>query len=51
MVHKNPSKPWSRQMSATRPSTALLTTFVLAAAALFAAAATPLLHIAAGVIA
>lgn len=38
-------------MSATRPSNALLTTFVLAAAALFAVAVTPLLHIAAGVVA
>ena len=38
-------------MTATRPSLFLMTAFVLAAAALFAAAASPVLHVAASVVA
>ena len=38
-------------MTATRPSIALMTTFVLASAALFAVAASPILQIAASVVA
>jgi len=38
-------------MTATRPSTLVMTTFVLAAAALFVSAAAPILQIAASVIA
>lgn len=37
-------------MTATRPTTFLMTAFVFAAAALFAAAATPVLQIAAQVV-
>ncbi len=37
-------------MSAARPSAALLTTFIFAAAAMFASAALPLLHVAATVV-
>jgi hypothetical protein len=38
-------------MTNARPSLFLMTTFVLAAAALFAAAASPVLHVAAAVVA
>lgn len=38
-------------MTATRPSTKLMTAFILAAAALFVAAASPMLSIAASVVA
>jgi hypothetical protein len=38
-------------MTATRPSSFLMTTFVLAAAALFAVAVSPILQVAASVVA
>jgi hypothetical protein len=38
-------------MTATRPSLFLMSTFVLVATALFAVAASPLLHVAASVVA
>ena len=43
--------PWSPTMTTTRPSTFIMTAFVLAAAVLVATAASPLLQIAATVIA
>ena len=45
------AKPWSLTMTATRPSIVVMTSFVLAAAALFFTAATPILQIAAQVVA
>lgn len=45
------SNPWSTPMTGARPSTVLMTAFVLAAAVLVAAAASPFLQVAAHVVA
>jgi hypothetical protein len=49
--NKRTVEPWSTAMTATRPSSFIMTAFVLAAAVLVATAASPLLQIAATIVA
>jgi hypothetical protein len=48
-VHRNNAEPWSPSMTASRPSTMLMTAFVLAAAILVTAALSPVVQLAASV--
>jgi hypothetical protein len=51
LVHKLQIKPLEPAMTTTRPSSFLMTTFVLAAAVLVTVAVSPILQIAASVVA